>query len=96
MYNMKKKNTEFQVGDRVVVVRRFGNAAPPVGMKGVVARLSDHCVGVRFEGWDGHNLDIQSDPLIRNGWWMFPVDIELADDVLGMNYAAMDIKSLFE
>lgn len=95
MYNMKKKNIEFRVGDRVDVVKQLYDVDPPVGMKGVVARLSDHLVGVRLEGWDGHSLNIQSDPPIKNGWWMFPECIELADDALGMN-SAMDIESLFE
>lgn len=92
---MKKGNIEFQFGDRVDVVKQLYDADPPVGMQGVVARLGDCCVGVRFEGWDGHNLAIQSDPPIKNGWWMFPECIELADDALGMN-SAMDIESLFE
>lgn len=93
---MKKKNTEFQVGDRVVVVNQRYKEYPPVGMEGVVARLGlGGDIGVLFEGWDGHNLSIQSDPPIKNGWWMLPECIELADDALGMN-SAMDIESLFE
>ena len=93
---MKKKNTEFQVGDRVVVVDQRYDEYPPVGMEGVVARISmSGDIGVRFEGWYGHSLNIKSDPPITNGWWMPSEFIELKDDMYDMK-AAMDIESLFE
>lgn len=87
---------EFNVGDRVVVIKQHGETYPPVGEVGTVRSVTqfrDGVATVEFDTWEeGHDGYMG---LGTKGYWILFSELEL-EDQFDREIQADPIGSLFE